>query len=59
MDMTLTPALVKIHPHRCFLEEALTPALLLIGGEGKREKGLHRRERIRGEGASTSEREKR
>jgi hypothetical protein len=58
MDMTLAPALMKIHPHRCFLEEALTPAPLSIVGEGKREKGLHRRKRIRGEGASSSEREK-
>jgi hypothetical protein len=58
MDMTLTPARMKIHPHLCFLEEALTTAPLPIVGEGKREKGLHRRARIRGEGASSSEREK-
>ncbi len=53
-----TPALMKAHPHLCFLEKALTPAPLPIVGEGKRERGLHRRERIRGEGGSSSEREK-
>jgi len=56
--MTLTPALMKTHPHLCFLHKALTPAPLPIVGEGKRERGLHHPERIREEGASSSEREK-
>mgnify|MGYP001573408147 CR=1 FL=1 len=45
-------------PSPSVLHKTLTPAPLPIVGEGKRERGLHRPERIRGEGASSSEREK-